>query len=116
MTPKVLTAAGAVSCGQDGTVTLTASQQVLIVGGTPALVPDDLSGASVVGCTTVPDSSKGLKACSSTTAPTAGAAALLVAGGKPVLLETAAGLTDGTAPNPVAYSTSDAGQSLLVAT
>lgn len=118
MNPNVLTTAGSVSCAQQGTVNLSASTPVLKVSGAAVLVVSDLSSASITGCTTVADASKGLVTCATTTPPSSGAASLLLVGGEPALLESAAGMTTGAtgAGTPATYSTGSAGQSLLVTT
>jgi hypothetical protein len=93
--PNVITEASLIQCPHLGTVKATASQSVLAVDGNKVLVQSDLLSATVT-CPAVP--APGVKPCTKVASVTAGAAAKLTAGGQPVLLETAQGLTDGTPP------------------
>jgi hypothetical protein len=96
--PKVLTEGSTLTCLHQGTVQLTASQSVLKVGGKPVLVQGDLEGKAISGCKT--PTSQSSKPCLTVVAMALGAATTLKAGGKPVLLDTATGTTDGVTPAP----------------
>lgn len=117
--PAVLTVASMVTCQHGGKVQLTPSQTVLTVNGNPVLVQGDLDGKPISGCTVVPSVAPApvMKPCLLTTGMTSGAATKLRAGGKPALLETAAGMTDGvTTPGPTNFfKVQTAGQIKLTA-
>ncbi|MGH8066020.1 MAG: hypothetical protein ACRERE_12480 [Candidatus Entotheonellia bacterium] len=111
----VLTTAASVSCDHPptggGAATLTATQAVLKVAGSPVMV-GTLVGAPINGTTCAqrpPPASN--KPCSSIVTQTVGASRVLKVNGSPVLLETSAGVTDGTPTNP--WSTKNAGQAVL---
>jgi hypothetical protein len=107
--PKVLTKGSSLTCAHQGTIKLTPSQTKLKVDGQAVLVDGDLVGATVSGCTT--PTSQTSKPCSSVVSMMAGAALHLKVGGKGVLLDTAAGLTDGLPTN--SWSVQSAGQTKL---
>jgi hypothetical protein len=112
--PRVLTEGSTLTCLHQGTVQLTASQRVLTVGGQPVLVRGDLEGQAISGCQT--PTSQSSKPCLTVVAMTLGAAATLRAGGKPVLLDTATGTTDGVTPTPSnQWTVRTAGQTTLEA-
>jgi len=116
--PSVLTAGSTVKCLHQGTVSLSASQQKLKVGGNAVLVMGDLMGKSISGCSTpdhVPPPPPATKKCMTTASMIAGAAVKLKVDGRPVLLDLANGLTDGMAPAPVpgTWSVQSAGQTKL---
>ncbi len=117
--PKVLNADAVILCQHGGKVQVAASQQVLLVGGRPALVQGDLEGKPISGCPVVPSSPPAplMKPCLTVVGTLVGAAAKLTAGGKPVLLATATGLTDGvTTPGPTnTWRVQSAGQIKLEA-
>ena len=106
--PKVLTTAATIKCSHQGDVQASsAGQSQLEIDGKPALVDGDLVGKQIAGCKL--PTSQSTKPCMSTTSMLVGAATKLEAGGKPVLLETATGLTDSTPPGT--WMVQDAGQS-----
>ena len=91
--PTVLTRASTIVCGHQGTVQLSPSQTKLKVDGDAVLVMGDMEGKQIAGCTTPPSPTS--KPCMTVVSMLVGAAVKLKADGKPVLLETATGLTDG---------------------
>jgi hypothetical protein len=112
--PAVLTSASTLQCVHGGTVTVTASQQLLTAGGNPVLVQNDLNSATISGCTnTVASLSQ--KPCLTVTSLLVGASTTLSVNGQAVLLETARGLTDAAPPLPVLWQVASAGQSVLEA-
>lgn len=112
--PHVLTVGSTVTCAHQGRVQLVASQDALKVNGQAVLVMGDLDGATIANCQApvTPSSTK----CTTVVAMIAGAAATLTAGGKPVLLDTATGLTNGTPPPGNIWMVQSAGQTVLSAT
>jgi hypothetical protein len=112
--PAVLTTASTLKCAHGGTITVTASQQLLTAAGNPALVQADLAAASIAGCTnTVTSLSQ--KPCLKITSLLVGASTTLAVNGQAVLLETAQGLTDAAPPRPVLWQVVTAGQTVLEA-
>jgi hypothetical protein len=112
--PAVLTTGSTLQCAHGGTVTVTASQQLLTVGGNPVLVEADVNTATVSGCTNTV-ASAGQKPCLLLTSLIVGASTTLSVGGQAVLLETALGLTDAVPPLPVLWQVVSAGQTQLEA-
>lgn len=97
---KVITAGSMLNCAHQGTVQLTASQTLLKVDGQPLLIQGDLDGAPISGCTIPLNPVTGTKPCTMITSMATGAGLKLKVGGKAVLLETAAGTTDGVTVVP----------------
>jgi hypothetical protein len=95
--PKVLFQGSRLTCAHQGTIQLNPGQTKLKVEGQAVLVDGDLLGASISGCTTPSTSSS--KPCTTVVSMLSGAALKLKVDGKGVLLETAAGLTDGLPTN-----------------
>jgi hypothetical protein len=94
---KVLTADAQVVCSHPGgTVKVAASQQSLLAGGSPVLVMGDMEGKPVSGCTN--PASTSTAPCTAVVSTLAGAATKLTAGSKPVLLDTATGVTNSIPP------------------
>lgn len=111
--PKVITKSSTVKCAHQGTITFTASQQKLKVDGQAVLVTTDVVTGTVSNCQTVPSSPPAplQVKCTKVLSLSVGAAAKLTVGGTPVLLETAAGLTNGVTPVPSNFwSVQSAGQ------
>ena len=110
--PKVITESSTIVCPHQGTVKFTASQQVLKVSGQAVLVTDDVNTGTVSNCQNPTDQSKGLQKCTKVLSMNPGGTATkLKAGNKPVLLETATGLTDGLPLN--IWTVQSAGQTKL---
>jgi hypothetical protein len=114
--PLVITTGATVTCAHQGTVKLQAGQELLLAGGKPVLVRGDLDSASVSGCTTPLNTTTGTKPCQLVVAVSTGVARRLAVAGKPVLLDTASGTTDGvTTPPTNTWSVQSAGQATLKA-
>jgi hypothetical protein len=105
---KVLTTDATVTCLHDGDVSLSSSQSVLTVAGNPVLV-NQLTG-SITNCTQQPPPATN-KPCTLASPQTTGISSVLTVNGLPVLLESAAGLTDGSPTN--SWSVQDAKQNVL---
>ena len=118
--PKVITESSTIVCAHHGTVTFTASQQKLKVGGQAVLVTTDVSTGLISGCKTPLNPQTGTKPCLKVVSLIAGAATKLKVGNAPlllpVLLDTATGMTDGVAPTPNTWSVQSAGQTKFDAT
>ncbi len=97
--PFVLTTAGSVRCPDPvaGTVNLVSAAK-LSVAGQPVLLAADVVSQPLVGCGVVDNPAQGIKHCTSVVAVTGGISTKLVVGGRPVLLDTLTGTTDGTPP------------------
>ena len=114
--PKVLTQGSTLKCLHQGTVVLKAGQTKLTVDGQAVLVEGDLDGAMISGCLTpnAPAATPPTKPCMTVVSVTTPAATKLKIGGKAVLLETAAGMTDGILPAPTnLWKVETAGQTKL---
>lgn len=110
----VITEQSTVQCGHQGTVSLTASQSKLKIGGAAALVDGDLAGKTIAGCITVTDPNTGALQCQTVASAIAGVATKLTVGGKGVLLENIQGQTSGTVGGtPQTWSVTAAGQNQL---
>lgn len=98
--PPIVTTNATIVCIHGGQVTLLPRQvQVQIQGGN-VLCEGDLSGAPIVGCTQPP--SPGTKPCTLVVSTLPGSSAPTVTvGGRPVLLSTLSGLTDGVPPGTI---------------
>ncbi|MEV4559237.1 hypothetical protein AB0K51_19920 [Kitasatospora sp. NPDC049285] len=94
--PAVLNADASIGCGHGGTVQITPGQRTFKAGGAPVLAVGDLDGRPIAGCTQV--TSGTTVQCSAVVSVAGGAAATLTAGGRPALLETVSGLTNGAPP------------------
>ena len=103
---KVITEAAKVICPHGGTITFTASQQLLQIDDKAVLVQGDEATVSISGCTTT-NASAGQAPCVTITL-LAGMATSVTVSEKPVLLETATGLTSSTPPGK--WSVVSAGQ------
>ena len=114
--PLVLTEASNLDCAHLGTVQLTATQSKLIVAGAKVLVDGDLSGASIGGCKTLDDASKGMLHCAAIASAVGGISSKLIVSGKGALLDTISGQTTGTVSGIIqTWSVQSAGQSQLKA-
>ena len=106
---KVLTADAKVICSHPGgSVQVAAGQQKLKVGGSPVLVMGDMEGKSIGGCS---NSGPNLTPCMAVVSTLQGAASKLRAGSKPVLLDTATGITNSVPPGT--WTVQSAGQTKL---
>ena len=95
--PLVVTTNATIMCAHGGQVTLIPKQTQVLAGGGPVLCEGDLSGAPILGCLQPP--SPGTKPCTMVVSTLPGSASLTVfAAGRPVLLQTLQGLTDGVPP------------------
>jgi hypothetical protein len=100
-------------CLHQGMFVLVASQNQLTVDGQAVLVDGDLEKASITGCTNI---GPGLKPCLKVTSVLVGKSTNLSVGDKPVLVDTATGMTDGTiAGTPQTWNVTSAGQQKLTA-
>ncbi len=106
--PYVLTAAGSGGCAHQGKTKLPGSAK-LTVAGQPVVVADDVAGWSIVGCTQT-DSSKSQVACLKFLSFD-GRSTKLKVGGKPVVLDSFSGRTNGKPDDSGA--TANAGQRKL---
>ncbi|MFE5720440.1 hypothetical protein [Streptomyces erythrochromogenes] len=95
--PTVLNARASIGCGHGGTVQLSAGQSTFTAGGAAVLVAGDLDGGPVSGCLTVPTPGGTVK-CTAVVSVAGGTAATLTVGGRPVLLDTVSGQTNGNPP------------------
>jgi hypothetical protein len=113
--PPVLTDVSFVDCGHSGRVS-TAGETKLKVDGALVLLQDGIQGHSVGACPVVDDSNSGTLKCRTVTAVTGGQATKLRVNGRPVMLDTLSGGTDGTAGGtPVQLLSGRAGQAKLEA-
>jgi hypothetical protein len=117
----VLTTASTVKCGHGSGKVQTSSSAKLSVEGNAILLKTGIVNKSVSGCGTVAkaDSSGPTdKPCTSVAAVTGGEATKLKADGKPVMLDTLAGSTDGmvSKTTPQTKLKATVGQSRLTAT
>jgi hypothetical protein len=114
--PKALTVGSSLVCAHGGTVVLKPSQSILTVDGSAVLVVGDLDGAPISGCPTPVSVAPApvTKPCLTVVSMTSPPSAKLSVGGKPVLIDTAQGLTDGvTTPPTNQWQVKDAGQTKL---
>ena len=115
----VLTEKSSLTCANQGTVQITATQSKLKVAGAKVLVEGDLAGAPISGCMikpAPPPPGPTSVTCMMITSAAGGVSAKLKIAGKGVLLETAQGMTSGVLMNvPQTWSVQSAGQSKLKA-
>ncbi|MCW2997653.1 MAG: hypothetical protein JWN65_1202 [Solirubrobacterales bacterium] len=98
--PLLVTANAIILCAHGGKVTPIPSQRSVLAGGAPVLCMTDLMGAPIVGCPIPP--TPATKPCTTVISVLPGSWSLKVlAAGKPALLATASGLTDGIPPGTV---------------
>jgi hypothetical protein len=111
----VLTDVSFVDCGHTGRVS-TAGETKLKVDGALVLLAAGIQGHSVGSCPVQDDTNTGTLKCRTVTAVTGGQATKLRVNGRPVMLDTLSGKTDGTAAgNPVQLLSGRADQSKLEA-
>jgi hypothetical protein len=111
---RLLTAAAVITCPHLGVVQVKPSQTLLTSGGSPVLVAGDLDGQQIAGCTVVTNTNTGTMQCTVALSVTAGAAQLTKVSGRPALLDTAQGPTNGNPP--ATFSVQAAGQVALLET
>lgn len=95
--PGVITVGSNVTCGHAGTVATT-GQAKLTINGNQVLLKDGILGKDVSSCATVAAadvSGPTAKPCLKVSAVNSGEATKLTIDGRPVMLETLAGTTDG---------------------
>jgi hypothetical protein len=97
-------------CAHLGKVGLSASQSWLTVEGRPVLVRADPEGRPITAC---PNVGPTIKPCTNTLRVQSGYSSWVRVGGRPVVLDTVTGLTDGTPPGVVEYRVSAPGQALV---
>ena len=96
--PAILNALARVTCIHGGQVVFVPSQQVVMVGGAPALTMPDLMAAMIVGC---PQAGPGIKPCTKiiTGEPALSASPVSSVAGMPLLIAkqvgAPGGVTDG---------------------
>jgi hypothetical protein len=118
---SVLTLASDVGCAHSPGKVATSSSAKLQVGGSAVLLKDGIDGKGISGCGTVPSKdSNGVDVnlqCTKVDSVSSGEASKLNADGKPVMLDTLAGNTDGTVNyvKPVAGLQGAAKQTFLTA-
>lgn len=96
--PAVLNADASIGCGHGGSVQITPGQQRFTAGGSPVLAVGDLDGTPITGCTQLTVAATGTVQCTAVASLAGGGAARLSVGGRPVLLETLGGVTNGSPP------------------
>jgi hypothetical protein len=97
-------------CAHLGKVGLSASQSWLTVEGRPVLVRADPEGRPITAC---PNVGPTIKPCTNTLRVRAGYSSWVRVDGRPVVLDTVTGLTDGTPPGVVEYRVNAPGQTLV---
>ena len=92
--PAILNALARVMCIHGGQVVFVPSQQVVMVGGAPALTMPDLMAAMIVGC---PQAGPGIKPCTKiiTGEPALSASPVSSVAGMPLLIANQVGAPGG---------------------
>ena len=101
---------GLMQCAHLGKVELTAAQTWVRVEGQPVLVRADPVGRPISGC---PNIGPTIKQCLTTLEVRSGYSPWIQVDGRPVVLDTVTGLTDGTPPGVVKYLVTAPGQTLV---
>jgi len=112
---EVLTSGSSVGCTHPGGKISLSSQAKLKVKGNAVLLEDDVKGKSISDCPIPKDESKGTAPDTKVLALTTGKASKLKVGGKPVLLSTLTGTTNGLPTAPGAQLKVSADQTKLTA-
>lgn len=109
-----LTEDAVLRCDHGGGVANRPSQALVHVGGRRVLVRDDPEGRSIGRC---PNTNPfiGLLPCRTTLVAATGYSALVRIAGRPVVLDSLKGLTDGSPPGTVTYQAVQPGQALVSA-
>ena len=95
--PLVLTSKASISCAHGGRVAVRPGQQSVTIDGGAIMCDPDLTGATIAGCS-VPSTTTS-KPCMTVVSSLPGSSSQKVlVGGRPVLLSTLQGMTDGVPP------------------
>ncbi len=98
--PPLLNASATIMCAHGGRVAVIPRQAKVLAGGAPVVCVPDLMGAPIAGCALPP--TPATKPCTMVATILPGSWSMKVlAGGKPVYLQTLVGLTDGVPPSPL---------------
>jgi hypothetical protein len=112
MPDLVLTEDAVVVCDHaQGMVRVAVGQDLVRIAGRRVLVAGDPVGRPVAGCIQAPP----LKPCTSTLLVQAGHSALVRIGGRPLVLASLDGITDGTPPGAVHFRCRRPGQAFVAA-
>jgi hypothetical protein len=109
---RVMTTNGSAGCGHGGSAQLSSSAKLKVSGAAVLLAGDVTSWTIKPGCSQT-NSQGGEKICTSITSQTAGKSSKLKVDGQAVVLDSFAGLTDGSPKQDTASAS--AGQSKLSA-
>jgi hypothetical protein len=107
---RPLTLNALIVCDHGGKVFPLPSQLFVRIDGAPILVEGDTLGKAIVGC---PNAAWPIKPCTSTLSLEAGLSSLLHINGKPALLSSTSGGTDGTPPMATKYKVLFEGHALV---
>jgi hypothetical protein len=108
---RPLTDFGVSTCDHaSGMVTLVASQHFVNIDGGRILIGSDTIGKGIAGC---PNVGPTIKPCTSTINLEDGRSAFVTINGKPILLDTVVGGTDGTPPGATKYRVRSVGHALV---
>lgn len=96
--PPLLTSAATVTCAHAGQVTLIPKQTKVLAGGSPVMCQGDVMGSPIAACALPP--SPGTKPCTTVAMEIPGVsfAMNVLVGGKPAMVQTLQGMTDGVPP------------------
>jgi hypothetical protein len=95
--PPVVNASATIMCAHGGQVQIIPKQTTVMAGGAPVLCEPDLVGCPIVGCAQPPSPSS--KPCLVVVSTLPGSTSMKVmAGGRPVYIQTLTGMTDGVPP------------------
>ena len=98
--PPIVTSNATILCVHGGRVMVTPRQMKVLIQGGSVLCEGDLSGVPIVGCAQPP--TPATKPCTMVVSTLPGSASLKVtAAGRPVLLSTLSGITDGVPPGTI---------------
>jgi hypothetical protein len=98
--PPIVTTNATIMCSHGGQVTLIPKQAQVTIQGGSVLCEGDLSGAPIIGCLQPP--TPATKPCTMVISTLPGSSApTVLALGRPVLLATLSGMTDGVPPGTI---------------
>jgi hypothetical protein len=101
--PPVVTSAASITCLHGGRVGVRPGQQAVTIDGGAILCEPDLVGSPITGCTVPATPSS--KPCTLVVSTLPGSSnPRVTVGGRPVMLATLQGLTDGVPPAPLVVS------------